>query len=115
MNPYELRVNNLVHFTKEGVDSEIGHHHLGMLLSYPSSNDYDPIILTEEWLIKFGFVQSENNRWYEVKNFSVSTSGFVAVFIQRDWSNLDLKIEYIHQLQNLYFALTGEELIIKND
>jgi hypothetical protein len=26
---------------------------------------------------------------------------------------LDIEIKYVHQLQNLYFALTGEELEIK--
>lgn len=24
------------------------------------------------------------------------------------------RIKYVHQLQNLYFALTGEELVLKN-
>ena len=31
----------------------------------------------------------------------------------RDFSMVD--ISYVHQLQNLYFALTGEELILNNN
>jgi hypothetical protein len=68
----------------------------------------DPIPLTEEWLLKYGFEPILNGAGYIKNNteigfnhngFYIITSGF--------------KIESVHQLQNLYFGLTGEELEIK--
>ena len=49
-------------------------------------NEFEPIPITEELLIKFGFNEYVNTNIYPIK--------------------------YVHQLQNLYFALIGEELII---
>jgi len=81
----------------------------------------EPIPLTEEWLLKFGFeTRKESDNFYYF--------GFGENPITKDWM-LCLKyfkdenkfffmngfhiIKYVHQLQNLYFALTGEELQIK--
>lgn len=64
------------------------------------------IPLTEEWLLKFGFKPF-------CKDFSLK--GIVIHKRKRGWvlrkSVPDLK--YVHQLQNLYFALKGEELNLK--
>jgi hypothetical protein len=68
-----------------------------------------PIPITEEWLYKFG-VDKDNNTLDKGKiSYSLSWKMFY-------WGDdvIDHKIEYVHQLQNLYFALTGEELTIKN-
>jgi hypothetical protein len=69
-----------------------------------------PIPLTEEWLIKFGFVfdgfryqqEINNNLWVLVKN---NVYGWYSPHIE-----ISNGIQNVHQLQNLYFALTGEEL-----
>jgi hypothetical protein len=71
----------------------------------------EPIPLSQEWLIKFGFdgVNSAN------KLIQVGWNGddfihdqmsvlFKGVFITT--------LKYVHQLQNLYFTLTGEELTL---
>jgi hypothetical protein len=78
-----------------------------------SVESLEPIPLTEEWLIKFGF--EKQMMWtYAInifgnkkliyylgeKGWSVGNKNY------SDFSNLN----YLHQLQNLYFALTGEEL-----
>jgi len=71
------------------------------------AKEYEPILLTEEWLISFGFKfksygysEEEWKQWnfngYYLNGFRCTTSG--------------VELEYVHQLQNLYFALTGEEL-----
>lgn len=76
-----------------------------------------PIPLTEEWLLKFGFEKDE-----ECKSWSILTSleKFDYLFeienkyqecFQPDFIKIDIK--YVHQLQNLYFALTGNKLEIK--
>jgi len=79
----------------------------------------DPIPLTEEWLVKFGF-EVKPNRAYEKywKDF-----GDMAILVDEDlefyihaesYEGETLrKVEHVHTLQNLFFALTGEELEIK--
>jgi hypothetical protein len=69
-----------------------------------------PIPLTEEWLLKFGFKKVEgwdDMFYFEIGNFQVyeyNVSGF-------EFNDFDIK--HVHQLQNLYYALTNEELTIK--
>jgi len=57
--------------------------------------DIEPIPLTEEWLCKLGF---DNNHW-------------ATKWILEDMP-IPTGIKYVHQLQNLYFALTGKELTL---
>jgi hypothetical protein len=71
-----------------------------------------PIPLTEEWLIKFGFKHDEILSTY-VFNGSFG-------FIENNYTKLGIEYgaiwtecKYVHQLQNIIFALTGEELTIK--
>jgi len=80
---------------------------------------YKPIPLTEEWLLKFGvndfgkaatdinFVSYHkgNNKFYYAIAYYYGEDGYV-------YTN-DIEIKYVHQLQNLYFALTGTELELK--
>ena len=75
-----------------------------------------PIPLTEEILLKFGFEKQHNeddfDYWFK-KDFCDDilwehSEGFCHNL------NYGGDIKYVHQLQNLYFALTGEELIFKN-
>lgn len=63
----------------------------------------EPIPLTEEWLLKFGFKPF-------VKDFT--KNGIIIHTRKRGYvlrKSVPI-IKYVHQLQNLYFALTGEEL-----
>jgi len=89
--------------------------------------DIKPIPLTEEWLLKFGFdsqigfikfigkkytnsfevAHNDLDRWYcYFRNFNKGE--------QDDFVLLRNNLKHVHQLQNLYFALTGEELTINN-
>lgn len=80
--------------------------------------DIEPIPLTEEWLIKFGF---------EKKQFFSYDKGLLSVSLPSEdallWRNgrtyfnswkISDAPKYVHQLQNLYFALTGTELVVNN-
>ena len=83
-------------------------------------NYLNPIPLTEEWLLKFGFerhhsdysngviyikdVPNNNEFKWGVYPFELG-SGFII--------NKSKNLKHVHQLQSLYFALTGEELTIK--
>lgn len=105
--------------------------------------DIKPIPLTEEWLIKFGFdcfdggiitsysidvtgitmAKSEvisltpnndrNGYWYVY--FRQGDTKERELFHTHDLVLLQRKLEYVHQLQNLFFALTGKELTINNN
>jgi hypothetical protein len=74
-----------------------------------------PIPLTEEWLLKCGFVPlDDDGRWgskeeelFEVQDMYLSENGYAHVW---DTAFTDAPVKHVHQLQNLYFALTGKEL-----
>lgn len=73
-----------------------------------------PIPLTPEILEKCGFKHTWGDIYELEDGFGVYASlrnGWM-VSQSRDISNIK-GADYLHQLQNLYFALTGEELKIK--
>lgn len=76
--------------------------------------DLQPIPLTEEWLIKFGFVK--NNDSWEDEEVTLIKQGEDNFYITNGGIELisSLPIDYVHQFQNLYFAITGEELSVIN-
>jgi hypothetical protein len=121
MDAKELRIGNYVLFNDntEVKINDIGnawHTHLpikddGFNWVSPKTRvkKYRPIPLTEEWLRKFGFESYyKNGSEYQNKNMYLVKNGDI-------WQNLKIgvNLKYVHQLQNLYFALTGEELEIK--
>jgi hypothetical protein len=71
----------------------------------------DGIPLTEERLLEFGFekdVSKYNICWF--------LNHVYIWFVDGKYINeLDLPIDYVHQLQNLYFALKGEELTYRGN
>lgn len=84
--------------------------------------DIEPIPLTEEWLLKFGFdkeiIDSNYIRkvYYHIEDFEVEFHGkrlCLRVESQSSVRYFAHHTLYVHQLQNLYFALTGEELQLK--
>ena len=75
-------------------------------------NNIQLIELTEDWLTKFGFISNPYQDRYEKGDFFIhcdKTKEFLDLWV----SNCRLDLKYVHQLQNLYFALTGEELTEK--
>jgi hypothetical protein len=97
-----------------------------------SLNVLEFIPLTEEWLVKFGFekviYESDETGYgtdYEldikgVGCISYSDDFSCALFGSKESSKHELgflpnwdNCKHVHSLQNLYFALTGEELKIK--
>lgn len=79
-----------------------------------SSNIY-PIPLTEEILLKCGFKKTNYDSYFETKKWS---NGESIITVTDDdclvsmENTFNKRCEDLHQLQNLYFALTGQELTI---
>jgi len=79
-----------------------------------------PITLTEEWLLKFGFEQvytgSITKRFDLIKDdrFSYTFSTIANFDFGFRFIGRFINVRYVHQLQNLYFALTGTELVLKS-
>jgi len=78
-----------------------------------------PIPLTEEWLEKFGFERKGFHfNKYGLQIIIADENDFLIEYsfsgIRYNNVNLVVRIKHIHQLQNLYFALTGEELKLTN-
>lgn len=67
-----------------------------------------PIPLTTEWLERFGFekINASGIRYYNNGKINITLD----FSINYD-AGQRTHIQYVHQLQTLYFALTGEELI----
>jgi len=73
-----------------------------------------PIPLTEEWLFKFGFEIGYN----KTKMLDVYCKDFGFLIERSNGGNFYYKkvyVQHVHQLQNLYFALSGEELTFKSE
>lgn len=69
------------------------------------------IPLTEEWLLKFGFLSNPYDDIYELDGFYLDAICIdLNLGVQYYYNGLEIK--YVHQLQNLYFALTGTELYV---
>lgn len=118
MKATELRIGNYLN-GKQGhvIITEIRTNNSVKILDNTSSfyvgTCLQPIPLTEEWLLKFGFKQI-SERVY-IKNYHYGYEfGITNIFIIKN-DNYFMRykhIQHVHELQNLYFALTGEELIL---
>jgi hypothetical protein len=77
--------------------------------------NHSPIPLTEEWLIKMGFYKDEDisYRYYFDFGWAVILAYDLDDNCVRIGDSWDFaKATYVHQLQNLTYALTNEELTI---
>ena len=124
MNANELRIGNYVDLYS--TTAQVCRHDFNTESPKGLAVDRgEPIPLTEEWFIKLGlktkcFAYTDSNGtpffgWAEthqsrLKFYSVNNG---VVWICRINDKVDLcEIKHVHQLQNLYFALTGEELTV---
>lgn len=90
--------------------------------------DCEPIPITEEWLLNFGFRNintyndyhvyvSPDNDYHLQIDVRINNGEYIILDNSvKDLSDFALiPIKYVHQLQNLYFALTGKQLTIKSE
>lgn len=128
MDIRQLRIGNLVLLLDE--ETKITTKDLALMETSPNvvGRLYKPIPLTEEWLLKFGFQRHDEGcvsaqfsyginpvtqdyliylKWIKDYENDYQLIGFP--FYQNGY----FEIKTVHQLQNLYFSLCGEELELK--
>lgn len=71
--------------------------------------------LDEQWLLRLGFKKKDDHIFIFPRNTSFRLWGFgwnVEEYqFNKEWMEISTpKIKFVHQLQNLFFALTGKEL-----
>lgn len=114
----ELRIGNIVNSLTSG-GWKLAYVDIEMLKLLPRQNDpfeymgIRPVPLTTEILYNSGFEVYHDNPRLEF--FYVNKAGYYPFFIYSDregnfYHNENLELKYLHQLQNLFFALTGSEL-----
>jgi hypothetical protein len=125
MKANEVRIGNLVEYiddidhsqNREWQLNKINDMDITILVNQAPHHNYRGIQLTEDWLFKFGF---ELEKTPYCKVYSLYREVYFQYFIPKiknyhynglrfqDFGNE--KIKSVHQLQNLFFALTGCEL-----
>jgi hypothetical protein len=73
------------------------------------------IPLTEEWLERLGFkkinhIHDSDYFLHSLVKIAIYPNGMVTLRGSAGWN----RIHFVHQLQNLYFALTGQEITLKD-
>ena len=119
----ELRIGNLVSRLDLGdhslrVESVLELRKDKVLTTGPISviclySEIKPIPLSEEWLLKFGFDQIGSSVSYKIGEYCIDIRELNLFHFSIVGYLTIAKIKYVHQLQNLFFALTGWELSIK--
>ena len=123
MRTADLRIGNLVSYKNEdivvadAVSKDFILTHGQFKISTPN---IEPIPLTEQWLLDFGFEYKLRNEYaISIGDYTLLLSiekdhiAVIYVYAYDSEATFLKNIIYVHQLQNLYFALFQEELIIK--
>ena len=79
-------------------------------------NKLEPIPLTEEWLLKFGFFIIEINGKFEATlpnfRYNIYWNKYTDGFLFCDGETVLINFNYVHELQNLVFVLGQRELTV---
>lgn len=122
---YSKQIRKVDSICKEGVNIELSiDTNIASILATPF-NLISPIPLTPEILENWCGFEKKQNKWYNIKYFtdcevaaevmciSINLGTFRCSIYDVDEPSpcmTGLRIEYLHQLQNLHFSLTGKEL-----
>lgn len=111
MKASELRIGNYVSSGKYNtVEEIIGIEPIKLFTTsgYSNIGEYEPIPLTDEWLKKFG---AEENILSIIDDMWIQFMDGEWCICNDNYGFYDIpSIKYVHQLQNIYFALKGGEL-----
>lgn len=127
MKATQFRIGNLVCWRDSGKEFEITLQSL-----YEGANlDWKPLLITKERLLGFGFEEVEmdngdffltiqKNKGGGIGEYQIwvdlgieNETNVITIYLVCESEWLVTKNKYIHQLQNLYFALTQKELKLR--
>jgi hypothetical protein len=121
MRPQELRIGNYI--LRYGKINKVTAGHLAIMtgIFVPLPEDiFTPVIITDKILFKLGFIYDKgiyrigHEGGFDHIKFSFSLEDKMLHYFRWD-IKARIQIEYLHQLQNIYFDLTlGDELLLKN-
>jgi len=82
-----------------------------LINTYNVQDSYDSIPLTEQWLLKFGFVKDiiADDIWFIHENGDMMICGDRMYLSNNEFSVKEMPV---HRLQNLYYFFHNEELTI---
>lgn len=117
----ELRIGVWINYFEEAtfIPNET---HLSQIIEYLSQGFIEGIPLTEEWLERLGLDNGSISHSYHtemrVEKYTTAAQGWLnnawrVVLMDSVPHHLGRQFKYVHEIQNLFFALTGEELTIK--
>ena len=112
MKAEELRIGNWIRYAGQEIELTRQKFKLSVF-TLGLDELHEPIPLTKEWLIRFGFEYNYSFDLYSKSGFDIQLLENGIEFYIGEYGSYFTWIECIHQLQNLYFALTGQELTIK--
>lgn len=97
IQPQELRIGDYIEYNGEIIKLD------GSLLCCYIQNElefpFNPIPLTEEILLKFGF---------EIEWLLSDSKGYYVLI-----NNKKIRIKFVHSLQNIFYSISGKELTFK--
>lgn len=121
----ELRIGNLVSDNAGDIVPIIAISQISVTVKWEDESNelsfkhIDGVILTQEILVKCGFILDDKKDWGKLSlngssNFYIQylTEIYHFYIVQFRTAGIMPHCQYLHQLQNLYYALTGEELEI---
>jgi hypothetical protein len=126
MRASDLRIGNLIHVDKEVFIVDMNDS-CGVLSidkrGLVRLDNCTPILLTEKWFINFRFKLDEDEgdvKCYQKGRFCVKIVDdldfYSCMKMYEGNEYWFLKhLTFVHELQNLYFALTGEELTLNQE
>lgn len=126
MKLQDLRIGNIFDYHGQQVEvmainesyAEFGYFKDRIAFSRAFISDFpNPIKLTEEILIKFGFEEVDSD-WYDFNNIGVNFRLKRMLYITIDKHDNEIYHElpfkdFLHDFQNLIYCITGEELKFK--
>lgn len=114
VNAKELRIGNFILW--DGNFYEVK----ASFFDQYEGTDIRKIPLTEELLLKFGFEKNRNLQWIIgltnkdcLSEFILKHNSIYGFRLDQEGCYGFSEIKYVHQLQNIFFTLTEEELILK--
>lgn len=125
MKARELRIGNLIEWYEPNSGDPlyvevigVSHQRIEAMVNgthqrkHETYQSWKPIPLTEEWLVRFS-LNNENNFRKDGLQICTYTMEKDVYCIDNGMTMIKDGIKWVHQLQNIYFSLTGEELTIK--